>query len=180
VPRAIALLRGVNVGGRTLSMAALRDALTDAGCTDVVTYIQSGNLVLTSPKRARGDLRTRLEQIVTEVAGYDVPVVLRTRAELDRTVANCPYPGAGGKELHVVFFVEAPPKRFIGGVDLASFAPEHCTLVGRDLYLNLPNGMGRAKLPPALDKAGRKLEPPAVGTARNWNTVLKLAELAKD
>jgi uncharacterized protein (DUF1697 family) len=178
VPREIVLLRGVNVAGRTLSMAALRDALTDAGCTDVTTYIQSGNVVLTPPKRVPADMRGWFERIVAAVAGSDVPVVLRSRTEIDRTVAKNPYPGAGGKELHVVFFADPPPAGVVAGIDLDVFAPEHCTLVGRDLYLRLPNGMGRAKLPLALEKAGRKAEPPSIGTARNWNTVLKLADLA--
>jgi len=177
VGRDVLLLRGVNVGGRTLSMAALREALTAAGCTDVSTYIQSGNVILTPPKRAHTDDWFR--QIVEEVAGYDVAVAVRSAAELARTVAKNPYAKASGTALHVVFFASAPPKSLLHDLELDTFAPEHCTLVGRDLYLNLPNGMGRAKLPIALEKAGRKLKPPALGTARNWNTVLKLAEMAK-
>ncbi len=178
MPREVVLLRGVNVGGRTLSMATLRDALAAAGCTDVTTYIQSGNAVLTAPKRANSSLPSWFERIVAEVAGYDVAVVLRSRAEIHRTIARNPYPDAGGKELHVVFFAKAPPQSIVAGVDLDVFAPEHCTLIERDLYLHLPNGMGRAKLPLALDKAGRKVKPAAIGTARNWNTVLELADLA--
>ena len=177
--REVVLLRGVNVGGRTLSMAALRDALTGAGCTEVTTYIQSGNVVLTLPKRAPADRSRWLERIVTDVAGYAVPVVLRTAADLERTVTRNPYPEAGAKGLHVVFFAGAPPRKVVSELDLDAFAPEHCTLVGRDLYLHLPNGMGRAKLPVALDRAGRSVHPPALGTARNWNTVLKLVDLAR-
>lgn len=179
MPREIVLLRAVNVGGRTLSMAALRDALAGAGCTDVATYIQSGNVVLTTPKGAPRDLPEWLGGIISELAGYDVPVVLRTLAQLERTVERNPYPQATGTQLHVVFFAADPPRSIVDGFDLAPFAPEHCTLVDLDLYLHLPNGMGRAQLPLALDKAGRKLKPPSIGTARNWNTVLKLVDMAR-
>ena len=83
-----------------------------------------------------------------------------------------------GTQLHVVFFASAPVRSVVHDIDLESFAPEECALVGKDLYLHLPNGMGRAKLPVALEKAGRKAKSTDVGTARNWNTVQKLAELA--
>ena len=170
----MALLRGVNVGGRKLSMAALKAALEEAGCRDVVTYIQSGNVVLTPPKPAPKDLRAWLEKQISPVAGFDVAVVVRTDAELRKTIERNPYPNASGTQLHVVFFEAAPPKPFI---DQTEFAPEEFTLVGKDLYLHLPNGMGRAKLPIALEKAGRKAKGDP-GTARNWNTVLKLLEMA--
>ena len=177
--REVVLLRAVNVGGRTLSMAALRDTLAAAGCTDVATYIQSGNVVLTTPKGAPRNVQAWLEGLITELAGYEVPVVLRTLAEMQQTVARNPYPQASGPQLHVVFFAADPPTAIVDGLDLAPFAPEHCTLVGRDLYLHLPNGMGRATLPLALDKAGRKARPPSIGTARNWNTVVKLLDMAQ-
>jgi uncharacterized protein (DUF1697 family) len=176
--RDVVLLRGVNVGGRQLSMAALRDALVEAGCTDVTTYIQSGNVVLTPPRSAPADPQGWFERIISEAAGYDVSVAVRSLRQLKETVRKNPYPDDSGKQLHVVFFAKPPPKQVVSGIDLGPFAPEHCTLVGRDLYLHLPNGMGRAKLPVALEKAGRKVKPPAIGTARNWNTVLKLVEIA--
>ena len=179
--RHVVLLRAVNVGGRKLSMAALRSALEDAGCTEVVTYIQSGNVVLRAPEAgpAQGGLQAWLEATISEVAGFDVPVVLRTATELDQVVSRNPYPDAGGTALHVVFFATAPPPGWLDAVGADAFSPESCTLVGRDLYLHLPDGMARAKLPVALERAGRKAKPPAVGTARNWNTVLKLAALCR-
>ena len=161
-----------------LAMAALRAALVAAGCTDVETYIQSGNVVLTPPRGAAKDLQPWLTRTVSEVAGFDVPVVVRTAAEMVRAVERNPYPGASGTQLHVVFFASPPGRDALDALDLAAFAPEECELVGRELYLHLPNGMGRAKLPAALEKAARntKAEP---GTARNWNTVLKLTETAQ-
>lgn len=179
--RTIALLSGVNVGGRhALQMAPLRAALEDAGCTDVATYVQSGNVALTPPKShpKAQDLPAWLERVIGDVAGLAVPVVLRTKAELERTIARNSYPDASGTQLHVVFFATAPARGVLEGIDVDSFAPEECTLDGKELYLHLPNGMGRAKLPAVMEKAARRAKSTDVGTARNWNTVRKLVELA--
>lgn len=176
--RTVVLLRGVNVGGHRLAMPRLREALEVAGCTDVVTYIQSGNAVVTPPSPEPRDLAGRLSEAISAAAGYAVPVVLRTQTEMASVVAANPYPDAGGKQLHVVFHAGVPSSVILDGLELPSFLPEECTLIGRDLYLYLPNGMGRAALPAALEKAGRR-SASAVGTARNWNTVLKLCDLAR-
>jgi uncharacterized protein (DUF1697 family) len=178
VERVVALLRGVNVGGRKLSMAALRDGLTRAGCTDVETYIQSGNVVLTSPPSAGSDTDAWLSSVISRVAGFEVAVVTRTADELDAVIAENPYPDAGGTQLHVVFHCDAPDPTVLAQVPMERFAPEACTLVGRDLYLYVPNGLGRALLPAAIDKAARKVKV-APGTARNWNTVLKLQAMSR-
>jgi uncharacterized protein (DUF1697 family) len=153
-------------------MAALRSGLTEFGCTDVATYIQSGNVVLTPPA-VDAPLDAWLSERIGEIAGFAVPTVTRTAAEIDAVVAGNPYPSASGTQLHVVFFGEAPPSAVFDAVDPASVAPEEWMLAGRDLYLHLPNGMGRASLPVALEKAGRKVKGPP-GTSRNWNTVRKV------
>ena len=176
--RVVALLRGVNVGGHQLSMAGLRDLLEGLGCADVRTYIQSGNVVLTPPT-VRGSLDRWLSEQIGALAGFEVPTVTRTADELDAVVTGNPYPSASGTQLHVVFYGDAPTRAVLDAVDLAAMAPEECTLIGRDLYLHLPNGMGRAVLPVALEKAGRRLKAPS-GTARNWNTVLKLQAMLHD
>lgn len=176
--RTVVLLRGVNVGGHRLAMSTLRSVLEATGCTDVVTYIQSGNAVVIPPSPEPSDLTATLREAISSAAGYDVPVVLRTRAELAAVVAANPYPGTEGKHLHVVFFADEPPAGPLDALDLPAFLPEACTLAGRHLYLYLPNGMGRAVLPTALEKAGRQAGASAVGTSRNWNTVLKLLDLA--
>jgi uncharacterized protein (DUF1697 family) len=126
----VALLRGVNVGGHQLSMAALRTHLEQVGCTGVATYIQSGNVVLTPPK-VRGSLDGWLSDRIGELAGFPVPTVTRTRAELDAVVEGNPYPTAEGTTLHVVFFGEPVPPAVIARVDLDAVAPEECALVGR-------------------------------------------------
>jgi uncharacterized protein (DUF1697 family) len=170
MPRFVALLRGINVGGRTLKMADLREVVSDAGGTDVETYIQSGNVVLSHRMRSSSKLGAHLSAAIEASTGMDVDVIVRTEGEWEEVVAANPFPDAGGTTLHVVFLADAPPPGSLDSLDLAAFAPEEAALVGRELYLHLPNGMGRAELPKVLEKRG----PPVRGTARNWNTVLKL------
>lgn len=175
--RAVALLRGVNIGKRQLPMAALREGLTAAGCSDVVTYVQSGNVVLTPPRR-RASLEPWLAEVIGGIAGFEVPVVVRTAAELVAVVERNPYPEAGGTRLHVVFCSPHAPDDLLDGVDLAAAAPEHATVAGGELYLHLPDGIGRARLPVLLER-GTKASG-VVGTTRNWNTVQRLVALASD
>ncbi len=174
--RFVALLRGINVGGRTLKMADLRAVVEAAGGTDVATYIQSGNVVLSHPMRSPDRLAAHLAGAIEDATGMAVPVMARTATEWDAVVATNPFPDAGGTTLHVVFLDQSPDPDAFGDLDLGSFAPEECAVVGRELYLHLPNGMGRSALATELAKRRR---PMAVGTSRNWNTVLTLQDLVR-
>ena len=171
----MALLRGINVGGKgKLPMDDLRAAVAGIGADDVATYIQSGNVVFTSAvpaARLLGDL----EQAIAEAAGFEVPVVLRSAEQLAGVVAANPFLDLGleGSRLHVVFLKGAPAPGALDVVDAAAFEPERFALVGEELYLALPDGIGRSKL--AAKVGERVLGVP--GTARNWNTVLKLVDL---
>lgn len=160
-------------------MSTLGSVLEASGCTDVVTYIQSGNAVVVPPSAEPSDLAAMLSEAISSAAGYGVPVVLRTRDELAGVVAANPDPGTEGTHLHVVFMAEEPPTTILDALDLCSFLPEECTVIGRELYVHLPNGMGRARLPMAVEKAGRRFDPSGVGTSSNWNTVLRLLDLAE-
>src|SRR3954470_16738853 len=98
----IALLRGINVGGsRKIHMADLRETFAEAGCADVTSYIQSGNLVFSHA--ADEALAGRLEQAIERATGFDVPVILRTAAAWERAIDENPYPGVEPTRLHVVF-----------------------------------------------------------------------------
>jgi uncharacterized protein (DUF1697 family) len=178
VPTYIALLRGVNVGGRKLPMAELRAALTEAGGTDVVSYIQSGNVVFSHRARSAAKARAFVEETIASTFGMDVWVAIRTADQLDAVVATCPFEDDDPTKVHVTFFTGSAPDPATW-MDLASFAPEEAAVVGDEMYLHLPLGMGQSKLVEQMGKgAGRK--PMADGTSRNWRTVLKLVELAKD
>jgi uncharacterized protein (DUF1697 family) len=170
----VALLRGINVGGKTkIAMAALRDTCASVGCEDVVTYIQSGNVVLKSTLTAE-KLRTALEEAIAKDFGFNPAVMIRTAKELSAVVERNPYPDADDKTVHVGFLHAAPnaaTKKCLAAIDCA---PEELTVVGRDIYLHLPNGMGRAALPVQLERCLR----PTPITVRNWRTVTKLVELS--
>jgi uncharacterized protein (DUF1697 family) len=168
----VALLRGINVGGSgKLPMADLRDVFSDAGGSEVQTYIQSGNVVFRH-RAASGDrLQVDLEHAIEAATGLEVPVVVRTRDELASVVEANPYEGVEPTKLHVAFLTADPAPGSIDRVDLERFLPEECVPVGREIYLHLPNGMGRAKLPNALAAIG-------TATTRNWRTVTTLLDLA--
>lgn len=170
----VALLRGINVGGKTkIAMAALRETCAAIGCEDVLTYIQSGNVVLES-KLTADKLRAALEEAIAKKFGFNPAVMIRTAKEISAVVDRNPYAGTDDKTLHVGFLHAAPnaaTKKCLGAIDCA---PEELTVVGRDIYLHLPNGMGRAALPVQMERC---LRPTAV-TVRNWRTVTKLVEIS--
>lgn len=176
-PAYVALLRGINVGGhKRISMEDLRELFRAAGCSQVTTYIQSGNVLFTSSAEP-AELASDLERRVEAATGYEVTVILRSEAELAKIVADNPFASAGVDfaELHLMLLLDRPPGEAITKIDPAQFAPEEFVLQDREVYLRLPNGMGRAKLSPSLFE--RVLKTP--GTARNWKTVTKLLALAE-
>jgi len=170
VPRFVALLRGVNVGGRNrLDMAQLRALVASLGASDVTTYIQSGNVVFTGDPEVAAQLRDR----IVEQFGLDLVVVLRTAEELAAVVANNPFPRADPATLHVGFMSAPPSEQRLATLDTERFLPATFSLRGRELYLHLPAGMGQTTLPAYLE---RMLKTPT--TARNWRTLLALTALA--
>lgn len=169
--RYVALLRSVNVGGRgSLKMDALREAFTGLGYADVVTYIQSGNVVFTSTGPVAAD---DLGAALSAALGADLTVMLRTGADLAEVLAADPFGSAPRSARHIGFLSSEPPAAVVDGLDLARFAPEEAAILGAEVHLLLPDGMGRAKLPQHL----ARVLADAV-TYRNWNTASKLAELA--
>ena len=167
--RSVCLLKGVNVGGKNrLPMASLRELFTSLGHEDVETVIQSGNVIFKPHGRPSA---AGLEEAIASEFGLRVPVVLRTASELGRVLQKNPFADADEQFLHVAFLQERPAAAALRDVDAAGFAPERFALVGRDLYLHLPHGMARTKLPATLE---RRLRLPM--TVRNLRTVTTLAE----
>lgn len=170
-----ALLRGINVSGRNpLPMARLTALLESLGHREVVTYIQSGNVVFTSSApeaKVASDIGSGIE----EEFGFRVPVIVRTRAQLNQVVAGNPYLEAGDDpaKLHVTFLATKPTRAAIATLDPGRSSPDEFSVRGREIFLLLPNGMGRTKL--TIDYFEKRLATRA--TARNWNTVNKLLEL---
>lgn len=171
MPRCVALLRGVNVGGKNkLPMADLRALVESLGHVDVSTYIQSGNVVFTGDRSVTPE---SWQSAIAKQFGLNVTVVLRTASELDKIVNANPFSRVETSTLHVGFMTKKPSVALVAKLDAARFRPDELSVRGRELYLHLPNGMGRSKLPAYLD---RQLK--ISTTVRNWNTVTKLLELA--
>lgn len=165
----VALLRAINVGGTgKLAMAELVGLCEKAGFTDVRTYIQSGNVVFrTGASEAKA--KTTLERALAAKLGKPVGVFLRRPAELDRVLADNPFQEAPPNRVIVMFLDAAPPKDAVAGVKRPS--GERLVLLGRELYIHYPAGQGTSKL---------KVPFASEGTARNINTVTKLAAMARE
>ncbi|MDQ3363951.1 MAG: DUF1697 domain-containing protein [Myxococcota bacterium] len=174
MPRYVALLRGINVGGRrSLRMEALRAMAADAGGRDVATYIQSGNLVLTHAARSGTKLAAELERAIVQAAGFAVTVIVRTAAEWQRVVGDNPFADADTDHLHVSFRAVEPAAGPLTKLDPARFLPERWQLRGREIYLFTPNGLGRSPLAAALSPT----KPLVAATVRNWRTVQQLQRM---
>ena len=172
------LLRGVNVGGhRRVPMADRRSLLGALGCEDVVTYLQSGNAVCRSDLPV-GRLASVTEGALQTELGVTVRVVARSSDQWATTVSGNPLLGLDDDptRLHVVFLESAPDRdrRDALVTEATAFAPERLVVSGHDAYLHTPDGYHRAKLNHALLERRLGL----AATARNWRTVVALADLA--
>ena len=176
--RQIAFLRAINLASnRRVSMSALRELLTDLGYDDVRTHLQSGNVVLTSSvsaKRLEGDLEKHLAARL----GLDIQVLVRTRNQLADVIKRNPLGKvADNPSRYMVSFLSAKPSakvvRELAKVDVA---PEQFVVSGREIYAWYPNGFQKARLGKVLSEQWLGV----TATARNWNTVTKLLELADD
>ncbi len=174
----IALLRGINVSGhKRVPMAELRELAHELGCERVESYIQSGNLVVQSPLSAR-ELEAALEKAIVGRFGFSVDVVVRSSSEWERYAAGSPFADAEAERPHLLHLGLSKRKVKAGAVRaLAAYAQagERIQALTDGLWIDFSSGVARSKLTPqVLDRV--------VGstvTARNFRTVLKLAELAK-
>lgn len=163
----VALLRAVNVGGTgNLPMSALRSLCEDCGFSRVRTYIASGN-VLFDTESEPAKLQADLEDALLRHVGKPVGVVLRSAAELIEVLDANPYATRAPNLVHVVFLDASPPNDTLANI--SGRAAEEIALGSREIYVYYPQGQGASKL---------KLPAGKAGTARNINTVAKLAELA--
>lgn len=172
----LALLRGVNLGGKNkLPMKDLAVLFTAAGCSDVATFIQSGNVIFNLAPRAASKLP---ELIAAAIAGrfhFQTQIILRTREEIRDVILGNPFlkKGIPADTLHALFLADRPPSGAIEQLDPNRSAPDEFIVQGREIYLNLPNGVGKTKLTNSYFDS--KLR--TVSTGRNWRTVTKLLDL---
>lgn len=170
----VAFIRGINVGGKNpLPMATLRAICEGAGLREVRTYIQSGNVVFSAPGRAMGRAAKAIEEGIEREAGFRPSVVVRTLPELRAVVEVVPFEAEPAK-LVAMFLAGTPGAGARRAVEEMAADPERLELIGREVFIHFPNGIGRAKL--QIAKVEKAVGLP--GTCRNWNTVLKMVELA--
>ena len=173
----VALLRGVNLGPRNkLPMPELAKMFAAVKCDQVRTYIQSGNVVFCAASRIAAGVSEAMQKKIRQKYGFEVPVVLRSAEEMKAVVRDNPYAKRKSFEevLHVMFLADRPEKERVKGLDPNRSAGDEYIVQGREIYLWLPNGVGRSKLSNAYFDS--KLA--TVSTGRNWRTVLTLAEMA--
>jgi uncharacterized protein (DUF1697 family) len=169
----VGLLRGVNVGGAAkLPMADLRRIAEACGFTDVRTYVQSGNVVFRTSASAAKAAKA-LREALAAGTNVDPALALRTPAQLAAVVDDCPFDDTA--HVHVTFLVEGASPRALT-VERDRFAPEQAAAHGREVYLYLPDGIGRSKLAAVLARGTAGAE----GTTRNWRTVTTLLGLARE
>ena len=188
----VALLRGINVGGRNkVPMADLREVATSLGHTGVTTYIQSGNVLFTTAGTSTGELASALESAITSRFGIDASVVVLSRDDLARVLQDNPYPDEPNPKLvHVVFLNGEPPAGLLERIAAAQSAAaakgshDTVTAIGHALFLHTPDGYGDSDLAQSLF---RIVSPPAkqkraglAATARNWATATKLLTLCDE
>jgi uncharacterized protein (DUF1697 family) len=172
----VAMLRGINVGGhKKVPMKDLALVAEGVGANDVRTYIQSGNLVLSSSLSA-APLTQALEAAIATRFGFAVPVQLRTKAQLSHVAVGNPFLKKGLDEatLHVTFLDAAPKKSAIDAISELAFAPDTLVVAGREIYLSCPEGYGNTKLHNGFFEKRLKVG----ATTRNWKTVVTLLEMA--
>ena len=171
----VALLRGINVGGKhSLPMQELRNILDALGCEDVSTYIQSGNAVFRSDDD-RESLAAKIKSAIEQAFGFAPHVHLLTIKEFQSIVAANPFPEAvaTAKLLHVSFLAEVPENPDLNTLATLKAPTERFELLGDAFYLHAPDGIGRSKLASKVEGClGVAI------TGRNWRTVNRIADLA--
>jgi uncharacterized protein (DUF1697 family) len=171
----IALLRGVGGGIRPLPMRELTAALEGIGLKDVRTYIQSGNVVFSSPKTAQR-LAGEIERCIEKKFGFHSRTFVLSVSELQRAARGNPFPKADEEPttLHLFFLAQPAKAAQLDAMNEIKSKSEQFVLKDKVFYFYTPQGFGISKL------AGRIERLLGVDTtARNWRTVGKLLELAK-
>ncbi len=175
----IALLRGINVGGKNrLPMKELVALFVEAGCKDVRTYIQSGNVLFRAGETVGDEIASVISASILDRFGYQVPVIVRTARELQEVVRANPFVQAGAEtdKLHFMFLADLPASELVDALDSDRSPGDEFAVLGREIYLHCPNGVARSKLTNSYFDSRLS----TTSTSRNWRTVGKLLELAAD
>ncbi len=169
----IALLRGINVGGKhILPMATVREVFQAAGAKGVSSYIQSGNVIFSHPAKSDA-LSIKLSASLSKAAGFPVPVVMRSDVEWTALIKANPFQS---ETVHCAFLPVAPDAATlakVAAIEAKTFLPSKFVVANCEIYFDLPNGVGNDKL------VGTVLRAFPDATTRNWRTVMTLAEMLR-
>ena len=176
----IALLRGINVGGkRKVLMADLRQLLEEIGFTDVKTYIQSGNVIFSQKEEQSNlEIAKAIEKVIADNYDFAVPVVVRTRQEWEKAINESPYYQADMEDisqLHLTFLKEKPTKENQEKTESFDYPPDKFTIKNTEIYILCLGKYHKTKLSYTFFEKKLKVST----TTRNWKTVLKLLELSQ-
>lgn len=173
----IALFRGINVGGKNkLPMKELVTILHELGCTEVRTYIQSGNAVFQSTVEHAGSITSMIGNAIQQRFGFQPQIVLLSPQEIEAAITANPFPAActEGNTLHLYFLAETAAKPNLDKLTKLQSDSEAFALLNLVFYLHAPDGIGRSKLAAGVEKALG-----VTVTARNWNSVCRILDLAQ-
>jgi uncharacterized protein (DUF1697 family) len=180
VPKShVALLRGINVGGKNkLPMRDLARMFVEVGCRDVRTFIQSGNVIFRAESKVIVLLRDRIVKQIAMRYKYQTSLILRTVADLDSIFRRNPFLERGVPEddLHVLFLADVPESSAVSLLDPDRSPPDEFEVRGKEIYLRLPNGAGATKLTNAYFDSRLA----TTSTGRNWRTTTKLLAMARE
>ena len=172
----IALLRGINVGGKVLKMPDLKQAVADLGFRDVRTYVQSGNLVLRAEGLAAAEVASLITKAVAGKRGILAQVLAYDAGDWQCIVSNNPFKAAEPqpKTLHAFLLAAQPEKQRQDDLAARDWGNDEWKIVGDALYMHTPDGFGKSRLAQSVE---RLLKVPM--TARNWSTILALQQMAQ-
>lgn len=175
----ISILRGINVSGqKKIIMKDLKALYEKVGFKDVITYIQSGNVLFNADKNlSEKEIIKLIEDAIFEKYQFEVPVIIRTVDELEKVITGNPYftEESDIERLYISFLAGEPTEEALENLKKYDFPPEKYAVIDRTVYISCPNGYGNTKLSNNFFESKLKV----LATTRNWKTVNKLIEISK-
>ena len=175
----ISLLRGINVSGqKKILMQDLKSLFENLEFKNVITYIQSGNVIFDSPEKNKDALKNKIEIAINQHYKFKVPTEIRTHVEIQNIIKNCPFKSIdfpeNGTKILVSFLSATPSKTHVKDLEQFVISPEKLIIKNKEAYLYCPNGYGKSKL--TNNFLEKKLAVKA--TTRNWKSIQKIRELS--
>ena len=176
----LALLRGINVSGHNMiKMDALQKMLENMGFTNVITYIQSGNVFVTSKEEDAATVGFKIKQEIFKVFGYDVPTIVIGQNDLENCLVNNPFlkeKEVDHKKLYVAFISKELRSENINDLKISQFKPDEASIDANKIFIKYAVGAGKTR----LDQKYIEKKLNVTATIRNWNSVSQLLKMYQD